>query len=355
MEKPRIGIIGGGMIANAHIKNLQASGRAEITWLAELREDVLQSVAETNGIPGRSTDYRDVLAAEDVDAVVVCTPPNTHRQVFIEALESGKHCLVEKPVSMSIEDADAMLAAAAKHPDLISMDASARHARLQPKFRIIKDIIDSGKLGEVYYIHHNCVFRQKRGGLEYNPTAKWFLNKAIAGGGPLFDWGVYDLSFHLGILGDRPELSKAHTLFLRNGLDQVDPGAEIFDVEEHGAAILEFEGGLKMHWERGSNAHMEIPNETRVYGTKGGLRFGYCSWDSPEITFFDVDEEGRGKARDEVIAVDMSAHGDDQAELMEHFVDILTGDTKPLLPLEIARKHLDIILKVYESPVVGRS
>lgn len=353
MKKPRIGFVGGGMIANAHITNLQNSGRAEITWLAELREDVLRSVGREKGIPNLTTDYREVLAADDVDAVVVCTPPNTHREVFIQALEAGKHCLVEKPVSMNVADADAMLEAAANHPDLIAMDASARHARLQPKFKVIKDLIDSGELGDIYYIHHNCVFRQKRGGIEYNPTAKWFLNKAVAGGGPLFDWGVYDLSFHLGILGDAPELVRADTLFLRNGLDQVDPGAEIFDVEEHGAAILEFSGGLKMHWERGSNAHMEVPNETRVYGTRGGLRFGYCSWDSPQVTLFDVDDDGRGKAREKTITVDMSDHEDDQTSLILHFVDVLAGTARPALTLDLARKHLDIILKVYEAPVVG--
>ena len=353
MNTPKIGIIGGGMIANTHLDNLKKSERAEVTWLAEVREDVLQSVGTAKGIPHLTTDYREMLASDSVDAVVVCTPPNTHREIFIAALEAGKHCLVEKPVAMDLADADAMLETAARHPELVAMDASARHARLQPKFRLIRSMIESGELGDIYYMHHNCVFRQKRGGIEYNPTAKWFLNKAIAGGGPLFDWGVYDLSFHLGILGDTPELARVDTLFLRNGLDQVDPGAEIFDVEEHGAAILEFTSGLKMHWERGSNAHMDVPNQTRIYGTKGGLRFGYCSWDSPEIVCFDVGDEGRGKARKKTITVDMSAHGHDQAELMEHFVDVLTGVAQPLLSLDIARKHLQIILQVYEAPVVS--
>jgi len=103
----------------------------------------------------------------------------------------------------------------------------------------------------------------------------------------------------------------------------------------------------------GLNRFLLSPIQTRIYGTKGGLRFGYCSWDSPEMVCFDVGDEGRGKAREKTITVDMSAHGDDQAELMEHFVDVLTGVGQPLLSLDIARKHLQIILQVYEAPVVS--
>jgi len=73
--------------------------------------------------------------------------------------------------------------------------------------------------GDIYAIHHNSIGHQSRPGVEYHPTARWFLNKAIAGGGPLFDWGVYDLSFHLGVLGDRREVEFTESRRLMSGLD----------------------------------------------------------------------------------------------------------------------------------------
>jgi hypothetical protein len=85
-----------------------------------------------------------------------------------------------------------MVLLAQNHPDRISMDASCRDARLQPKFRFVKRIIDSGVLGEIYYIHHNSVARQFRPGIEYHPAAKWFLSKNIAGGGLKFAYLTWD-------------------------------------------------------------------------------------------------------------------------------------------------------------------
>jgi predicted dehydrogenase len=348
-RKPRIGLIGTGMIAERHIDNLNKTGRAEVTWLAEIREDVLKKVQDRFNIPNGSTDYKELLAAEEVDAVIICTPPKTHVNIFMDVLKAGKHVLVEKPAAITLEEVDLMIQEARKYPDLMVMEASGRHSRLQPKFNKIKEIMDSGKLGKVYYIHHNCVFRQGRGGIEYHPTAKWFLNKAIAGGGPLFDWGVYDLSFHLGLFNDEPELKSVKTLFTINGLDKVDPGTDIFDVEEHGATLMEFSNGMQYFWERATNANMDVPNETRIYGTEGGLKFGFCSWDDPTITFFDVDEGGKGKAREKNITVDLEGHIHDEYQMAEHFIDVLTGKTKPVMPLELARKHLDIIFKVYEA------
>ncbi len=347
-KTPVIGIIGAGMIAEKHISSLQKTKKASIKWIAELREDVLDKVKKTYEIQNGTKDYQDILNDEKVDAVIICTPPSSHKDIFLECLRAKKHILLEKPAAVKPEDISKMVEERQKNPELIVLEASCRHARLQPKFTFAKKIIGSGKLGDIYYIHHNCVFRQGRGGIEYHPTAKWFLNKAVAGGGPLFDWGVYDLSFHLGLLDDRPELESVKTLFTVNGLDEVDPGTDVFDVEEHGACVMEFSGGLRYYWERASNANMETSNETRIYGTKGGLKLNYCSWDPVEVEFFDVADNRKGKARKETLKVDMSTHVDDEYALAEHFIYVLEGKEEPGMPIERAKKHLDIINRVYQ-------
>lgn len=344
-----IGIIGAGMIAEKHINSFLETKRARISWIADLKEEVLTRVKEKYPIERTTTDYMDILNDKNVDAVIICTPPPIHKRVFIDAVEAGKNILVEKPLAMNLSDIDEMIEAEKSHPNLIISDCSARHSRLQPKYKAVKDIIDSGVLGEIYFVHHNCIWRQNRAGIEYHPTAKWFLNKAIAGGGPLFDWGVYDLSFHLGVLGDKPELLKVQNVLLKNGLDAVDPGTDIFDVEEHFSANMEFSGGMRYYWERANNANMEADSETRIYGTRGGLKFGFHSWDPAQIIFYDVDNNSTGKARKEVIEVDMSNHGGDDFELAAHYVRVLDGKEKVLMPLALARKHLEIILDCYKN------
>lgn len=344
-----IGIIGAGMTAERQIESFLKTERVKISWIADLREDALAKVKEKYPIQRTTTDYNDILNDKAVDAVIICTPPPIHKKVFLDAVAASKSILVEKPLAMNLSEIDEMIEAEKSNPNLVICDCSARHSRLQPKYKAVKDIIDSGVLGEIYFVHHNCVWRQSRAGIEYHPTAKWFLNKAIAGGGPLFDWGVYDLSFHLGVLGDKPELLKVQNVLLKNGLDAVDPGTDIFDVEEHFSANMEFSGGMRYYWERANNANMEADSETRIYGTRGGLKFGFHSWDPAEITFYDVDNDSKGTARKKVIEVDMTNHGGDDFELAAHYIRVLDGKEKVLMPLTLARKHLEIIFDCYNS------
>ncbi|NMB70988.1 MAG: Gfo/Idh/MocA family oxidoreductase [Bacteroidales bacterium] len=349
MKKYNIGIIGAGMIAEKHIQAFRKTGRAEIIWVARQDKSRLTEFTSRYNIQHGTADYHELLADPDVEAVVITSPPYLHRNMFIDSLKAGKHILLEKPAAINRKQLHEMLEARLRFPYLKVLDCSCRHARLQPKFRFIREYIRSGQLGEVYFIHHNGLFRNGRPGIEYHPGAKWFLNKQLAGGGPMIDWGVYDLSFHLGLLDDAPELKKVHHAFVASGLDKKDPGTSVYDVEEHGMALMEFDTGLRYYWERAAHANVEAPHETRIYGTKGGLKFAFCSWDSPRITFFDSENEGTGNARQFDTEVDMRSHIDDDYALAEHFIRLLDGNEEPMMPIERAAKHLEIIFKVYET------
>lgn len=348
MGKLNIGVIGAGMIAQEHIKNIKNIKQTRVAWLADLDTKLLRSVLYKHKIPNGTNDYHKVLEDSAVQAVYICTPPSTHFEIFTACLLAGKHIMLEKPAAVNNAELRGMLRLAEQYPEQIVLSASCRHSRLQPKFHFVKKMIDSGVLGEIYYIHHNSVSRQSRAGMEYHPTAKWFLNKAIAGGGPVLDWGVYDLSFHLGVLSDIPELVSVKS-FACNQLDRKDPGTDISDVEEHAVSMLEFSGGLRYYWERGSHANVDVPNETRIYGSKGGLKFGYLSWDSDEVEHFYTTKEGEGKAKSKTIHVKFDKHSDDNFELSKHFVDIVLNGKEAVMPLSLEAKHLNILFEVYKA------
>jgi len=343
-----LGVIGAGMIAEAHIKHFQSIEGVRVKWLASRGLERINYVKELLSIPHFTQDYRQILADPEVDAVLIAAPPAAHKQQFIDCLRAKKHVLLEKPAAISMAELDMMQAEMELHPECIVVDCSCRHSRLQPKFKLIKEWIDAGKLGEIYFIHHNGVFRQGRPGVEYHPTAKWFLNKKISGGGPMLDWGVYDLSFHLGLLSDKPQLEKVVHAFAKNKLDNVDAGTDVYDVEEHAAALMTFSGGLTYYWERGAQANVEVPNETRIYGTKGGVKLAYCSWDAPEIEFFDLIENGN-KAHKEVVTADYTNHVEDLYQLDLHFINVLRGQELAQMTFATARKHLEIIFEVYKK------
>jgi predicted dehydrogenase len=315
-------------------------------WIASRNPQNLEKVRSTHNIPNKTHDYRDILMDPAVDLVLIATPPDTHKEMFVETLQAGKHVLLEKPMALNMEELVEMMAVKAQYPDLLAMECSGRHSRLNPKYTLVKELIDTGALGEIYHIHHQSVTRQNRPGIEFHPIAKWFLDKSKAGGGPLFDWGVYDLSFHLGILGDIPELEKVELAVLKSGLDEVDPGTAVYDVEEHMLVNMKLSGGIDYHWERGIHAHMEVPNETRIYGTRGGIKLAYCTWDDPQVIFYDLDKEG--KARENMYDIECPTE-EDGFYLSRHLIQVLDGVEQPVISLETAKRHMEIIFQCCQA------
>ncbi len=338
-----LAVIGAGMIGDVHVKTARADGRAEVSWLAARTPETLEKKMQTFGISKGTLDYRDILRDPAVDAVVIASPPHTHAQMAVDALEAGKHVLLEKPMAINREETARILAAVKAHPELTVLECSCRHARLQPKFRRVKQLIDEGAIGEVYHIHHNHLMRGTF--IEYNPAGTWSLDKSTAGGGPFLDWGVYDLSFHLGVLNDRPNLVDLKA-FARGGLKVFADGKTQRGIEEHGAAFMEFDGGLTYYYERGSGVHCDVANETRIYGTRGSLRFGFCSWDPPTIDHFFLDGN---QEKMQTLTVDFSQHREDNQELMSHFFDCLLEGARPMMPPERAAKHLEILFRILET------
>jgi predicted dehydrogenase len=340
MKKYNIGIIGAGMYGKILMRCFQQDERANILWVNSASEATTKSAAQEFGVSNWTLDYHDILADPDVEAVFIATPPFLHAEQLEAALAAGKHVLLEKPMAESPESARRIVSAVEAAPNQIVLEASCRHTRLTRKFQVIKGMIDDGKLGEIYHIHHNHLFRTTF--IEYNPNGAWAMNKKLAAGGPFADIGVYDLSFHLGLLDDVPQL-KSLSCFHRNDLRDMRKLVKFSDVEQHGAAWMEFDTGLTYYYERGAGVHSETPNETRLYGTKGGLRFNYPTWEPHEVEYFHLENDA---PRKESFTIDMSDAPDDGLALARHFLDCLDGTAKPLMPVQRAAKHMEILFKI---------
>lgn len=343
MKKYNIGVIGAGMYGKILMRHLKTEERANITWVNSASEGTTKSAAQEFGVQHWTLDYREILADPNVDAVIIATPPFVHADQLEAALAAGKHVLLEKPIAESRESLGRIVRAVEAAPDRVVLEASCRHTRLTRKFQFIKNFVDSGRLGDIYHIHHNHLTRGTF--IEYNPNGAWAMNKKLAGGGPFADIGVYDLSFHLGLLDDVPQLKSLRS-FNRNDLRNMSKWVAFSDVEQHGAAWLEFDNGLTYYYERGSGVHAETPNETRLYGTKGGLRFHFPTWDSHEVEFFYLEDN---EPRKETFTIDMSDAPDDGLAISKHFLDCLDGKAKPLMTVPLAAKHMEILFKILES------
>ncbi|MBK9923777.1 MAG: Gfo/Idh/MocA family oxidoreductase [Anaerolineales bacterium] len=343
MTKYNLGIIGAGMYGKILMHALQKDERANITWVNSASEGTTKSAAEEFGVEKWSTNYHDVLNDPAVDAVVIASPPFVHAEQLEESLKAGKHVLLEKPIAESRESLQRMVKAVEDAPALKVLEASCRHTRLGRKFKIVKEMIESGKLGTIYHIHQICLSRTTF--IEYNPNGAWAMNKKLAGGGPIADRGVYDLSFHLGLLDDVPQLKSLRS-FTRNDLRDMSKHVAFSDVEQHGAAWMEFDTGLTYYYENGGGVHNENPNETRIYGTKGGLRFQHFRWDSNVVEFFTTEND---EPRKETFAVDLNNDPDDSLAIITHFLDYLDGTVEPLMTVQKAAKHMEILFKILDG------
>jgi len=343
MKKYNLGIIGAGMYGKILMRHFRGDERANILWVNSASRATTQAAANEFGIEKWTLDYREILADPTVDAVVIATPPYLHAEQIEATLASSKHVLLEKPIAESMESLGRIVSAAEKAPNQVILEASCRHTRLTHKFEFVKEMIDSGKLGNIYHIHHTHLTRGTF--IEYNPNGAWAMNKKLAAGGPFADLGVYDLSFHLGLLDDVPQLKSLQS-FHRNDLRDMSKFVEFSDVEQHGAAWMEFDTGLTYYYERGAGVHMETPNTTRLYGTKGGLRFHFPTWDSNEVEFFFLEKD---EPRKETFTIDMSNVPDDSLALTTHFLDCLDGKAQPQMTVQRAAKHMEILLKILEG------
>lgn len=339
MRTYNLGIIGAGMWGKVLARCFQQDPRARILWVNSAGEATSKAAAHELGSRW-TTDYREILADPTVDAVAIATPPYLHAQQLLDALAAGKHVLIEKPLAESPERVASIVRAVEQSPHLIVLEASARFTRLTPKYRLIKSLIQGGKLGQIYHIHH--VYLMRRTFIEHNPNAIWAMNRKLSGGGPFIDWGPYDFSFHLGLLDDTPELLAVRS-FTRNDLRDVSDLVAYSDIEQHGAAWLEFSGGLTYYYERGAGVHGETLNETRIQGTKGGLRFQFAPWDSNQIEFFFCEH---GKPCRETLTVEDTDALDPTLALTRHFLDCLDGQAEPLMPVSLAAKHIGIVFRI---------
>jgi predicted dehydrogenase len=145
----RVGVLGVGLQGAGHLHNLAADPRASIAALCDINADLLAERANAFGVERTFNDYRALLDCDDIDAVIVALPDAMHRDPSIAALDAGKHVLLEKPMALTVEDAQAVADAAGRSNRAFMLNLSNRW---MPAFSKAHDLIASGDMGQVRYI-----------------------------------------------------------------------------------------------------------------------------------------------------------------------------------------------------------
>ena len=294
-KKMRIGIIGTGGISKSHIRAYLRQPDVEIVAGCDLIPGKAEATFTELEVPGEAkffTDYKEMLDTVELDAVSVCTYNRTHAECAIAALDKGLNVLLEKPFTVTLDEAIEVMKAEKRNGKFVSVG-------FQPRFdanmQMIKKIVQSGELGRIYYV-------QTGGGRRHGIPVGWsttFIEEDKAGLGALGDIGCYSIDLVMNALGNPKPLTVTGTAtdFFGKNPDSYKEGkkhcADMFGVDDFASAYIRLEGGIILDFRIAWYMHLDTPGDTIIMGTKGSLRVPSTgcwngSFDKPMTIYHDV-------------------------------------------------------------------
>lgn len=337
----KFGIIGCGSICRyRHAPELAANPQAEIVAFCDIVPERAEEMVELYG--GKAyTDYNDVIALDDVDAIVVCTPNYLHAPITIAALKAGKHVLCEKPMATSHEEAQEMIKAAKESGKFLMI---GHNQRLMPPHVKAKEILDSGKLGRVLTFKTTFGHAGPEGWCVDKSLNTWFFKKDEAFVGAMGDLGVHKADLIRWLLGEEVVEVGAFVATL----DKRYENGELIDVDDNATVILRTESGIIGNLVASWTYRGGEDNGTILYCEKGVMRIGYDPEWQVQVTYRNGEKE--------YYNVGAIATNEKQVTsyVSETFVDCIVNNRPPEISGEEGYKALKIILACLESNATGK-
>ena len=349
MSKIKVAIVGVGSISTTHLKAYSATEDFEVYAFCDINRERLEYMGEKYGVTRLYTDEAEMLAElPEIEAVDVCTWNAAHAPCSIMALEAGKHVFCEKPMAMNAKEAEEMKAAADKAGKVLMIGFVRRFGR---DCEIVSDLIDSDRLGEIYYAKASYL---RRNG---NPGG-WFGNKALSGGGPLIDLGVHVIDLVRYLMGKPQPISVYGVTFKKLGNRSNIKSAkayrsvsavekEICDCEDIATALIRFDNGAVLFVEASFSLNVKKgDNSVQLFGTNGGVKMAdevelYSEMDDylTNVTFAGEDE---GFSFTPAFAAEI-----------QNFADTINGKAECRNPAEDGVLMMKILDAIYASAESG--
>ena len=340
MKTIRIGQVGAGFISNVHHEAFSMVPGTEIVALCDVDKARGEWFCKNHQIPDHYVDIDEMLKRDDIDVVTVGVPNYLHHPMAMKIAEAGKHVIVEKPLALTLAQADEMIDVCKKNGLVLGY---AEELCYIPRFVKVKEIADSGGLGEVFFVKQN----EKHGG----PYSPWFFQADTAGGGILMDMGCHSIEFCRWMLG-KPAVKSVYCqadVFVHNELTKLD---------DHIVMMIEFEGGKLAMVESSWTLQGGMVSVAEVHGTEGvahanllqdgqGLKV-YSKNGYGEEEFDKADSRGWHHPEWEW------NWNNGYPQEMRNFIDCIRNGGTPVESGEDGRVVLEIMIAGYMSAAQGR-
>jgi predicted dehydrogenase len=267
-KKLRVGFVGAGGIARTHMNYLKKFDDVELVAASDVSEAALALVKEQCGISTHYSSWTEMLEKEDLDAVDVCTPNGLHYQPTIDALNAGRHVMVEKPLAMNAVEGQEMVDTARKTGQNLTIGFQWRYHAVSQMFH---KAMKAGQFGKIMFMRAQAL---RRRGI---PNWGVFGRKDLQGGGPMIDIGVHIMEMAHYVMGSPKPVSASGNIYTYMGNKPSDVASswpnwdyKTYTVEDLAVGQVRFENGAVMHVESSFAGHLEDKFSFTFMGEKGG-------------------------------------------------------------------------------------
>jgi predicted dehydrogenase len=343
----KIGIIGAGGISQvAHIPNFQKIDGVKVEAICDINEEKLNYVAEKFNIPKKFTDWEKMIE-DDIDAVCICSPNAFHAIQSIKAMENGKHVLCEKPICLSVKEAEDIFKTVEKTKKVF-MGAFPR--RFLGETIVLKKLVNEGFFGEIYYIKTSYLRRRGIPGL-----GTWFTSKKLAGGGPMMDIGVHMIDMVLYIAGlTDPKIVFGATFekFKDKAVDGGWPPIDTrkgdkptgkMEVEDLASGFVKFSNGAVLFVEASWAGNSEVGLKGSLFGTKAGAQLPDPNDSKNPVRIYTETNNIISDLIPEIPRIDS------YFEEVKHFIECIKEGKQPVTKKEEIISVVKIIEGIYKS------
>lgn len=344
MKKLKFAIIGCGRISYKHVEGLvENSDIAELVATCDVKmelaqakkDEYLERMNDKSLKVGTYTDYKEMLECEDIDVVTIATESGYHAEIGIYCMNKGKHIVVEKPMAMSIDDANKMIEVAKANNVKLSV---AHQNRFNKPIQKLREAVEENKLGRVMNATARILWRRDDNYYKQAPwRGTWDLD-----GGTLMNQCIHNIDLMQWMVGSEVERVYAECDTFRNNIEG----------EDFGAILVRFKNGAIGIIEGSAVVYPKNLEETlSIFGTEGTVVIGGLAVNELKTWRFEgADEEAIKK--DLQVEID-SVYGEGHTPLFKDVIEAINEDRKPYVSGEDAIVPLSIILAAYKSRKTG--
>lgn len=340
MTRVKVAILGAGFIADIHLESyIRFVPEAEIVAVYARHADKAKAFADKHHIAQYFSSIDDLLQNTDIDVVDICLPNFLHCEATLKAAAAGKHIIIEKPLAVTLEEADEMIAACDKAGVKLMY---AEELCFAPKYERARQMVEEGAVGDIYMLKQS----EKHSG----PHSDWFYDVNQSGGGVLMDMGCHGIAWFRWILKNSRALSVTASMntVLHKGRTRG---------EDNSIIIIEFENGVTGVVENSWAKHGGMDDRSEIHGTNGVVYADLFTGNS----ILAYSRSGYGYAMEKTdttvgwsFCMFEEAFNQGYPQELKHFIDCVKNDKTPLVTGKDGRVVLEIIYAAYAAAGEGK-